>query len=418
MKSFTVELRVPNSEFRIQYSLILSPEFGIRSSVFDYKNPKFVGMKSAILLTVFLSLVMSLKAQQEYYLITGTYTSGKSKGIYVHRFNTLTGKAQEVSHIEVSNPSYLCTSPDGKFVYSIQENGKGEGGGEVSAFSFNAKNGQLKKINTQPTGGDHPCYVAIDHTGKWVAVANYSGGNLSIFPVNADGSLGAASDMKQHTGSGINKERQEKPHVHSTVVSPDNKKIFASDLGIDKIMSYDLDPATGKLSASSEPFVSTTPGGGPRHLTFDPKGKFAYLIEELSGHVVVYKWKNGKLKQVQRVSSLAPGQKEFAGSADIHVSPDGRYLYASNRADYNNIAIFRIDPKKGTLSLRGHQPTLGQGPRHFNFDPSGKFLLVGNQNSDAVVVFSYNSGTGALTDTGNRIDIGKPVCFAWAKKGD
>lgn len=381
----------------------------------DHKTifPYLVGMKSAILFIGFMSVIMSLKAQQEYYLISGTYTSGKSKGIYVHRFNTVTGKAQEVSYAEISNPSYLCTSPDGKFVYAVQENGNGEGGGQVAAFSFDKITGKLQHLNTQPTGGEHPCYVAIDQTGKWVAVANYSGGNLSVFPVNADGSLGVATDTKQHSGSGADKERQEKPHVHSTVVSPDNKKIFASDLGIDKIMGYDLDFATGKLTLSSQSSVDVTPGGGPRHLTFDPKGKFGYLIEELSGHITVYKWKSGKLKEIQRVSSLAPGQKEFAGSADIRVSPDGRYLYASNRANYNNIAIFRIDPKKGTLSLRGHQPTLGDGPRNFNFDPSGKFLLVANQNSDEIVVFSYNAGTGALTDTGNRITIGKPVCIGW-----
>lgn len=356
---------------------------------------------------------MTSNAQQEYYLITGTYTSGKSKGIYVHRFNSQTGKATEVSYIEASNPSYLVISPNQEYVYAVHENGDGEGGGQVSAYSFDAKNGQLKHLNTQSTGGEHPCYVAIDKKGEWVTVANYSGGNFSVFPIQSDGSLAPASDIRQHTGSGFDKERQEKPHVHSTVISPDNNKILVSDLGIDRIHIYNID-ANKKVSATAVASAEIIPGGGPRHLVFDPTGKFAYLIEELGGHVTAYKWKAGRLKQVQRVSSLAPGQRDFAGSADIRVSPDGRYLYASNRANYNNIAIYRIDAKKGTLSLRGHQSTLGEGPRHFNFDPSGRFVLVGNQNSDQVVVFRYNAATGELTDTGNRIDIGKPVSFAFA----
>jgi 6-phosphogluconolactonase len=367
------------------------------------------------LLTPLLLLTLTCHAQDEYYLLTGTYTGGKSKGIYVHSFNTKTGMSRELSVTEASNPSYIAASADGRFVYAVHEDGKESGGGKISAYSFDASTGKLSLINTQSTEGDHPCYVAVHPSGKMVVAGNYTGGNVAAFAVGSDGSLGKASSFP-HSGSSINKDRQEKPHVHCTVFTPDAKQLWVADLGIDKLVPYEVDPASQMLSPSLTEPIPVEPGSGPRHLTFDPVGKFAYLVEELSGTVVVYKWKKNGLKMLQRLSTLSPGQKNFAGSADIRVSPDGRYLYVSNRADYNNIAIFRIDPKKGTLSLRGHQPTGGKAPRHMQFDPTGKFLLVGNQNSDQVVLFAYNAATGALQDTGNRISIGKPVSFAWIKK--
>ena len=185
------------------------------------------------------------------------------------------------------------------------------------------------------------------------------------------------------------------------------------DLGIDKLMIYAFDENTGKLTAAKQAFAQSEPGAGPRHICFDPANKFAYLIEELSGTVVTYKYKNGKLKRKQRISTMPAGDTSIAGSADIHVSPDGKFLYASNRAEVNNIAIFSINQHNGKLSLVGHQSTLGKTPRNFNFDPSGNFLLVANQNSDNVVVFKIDKDTGLLTDTGNRIDVGKPVCLKW-----
>lgn len=367
------------------------------------------------LLTPLLLLSVIGHAQDEYYLLSGTYTGGKSKGIYVHAFNTKTGIARELSVTDASNPSYIAASRDGRFVYAVHEDGQESGGGKISAYSFDAMTGKLSLLNTQSTEGDHPCYVAVHPSGKLVVAGNYTGGNVSAFTVEPDGRLGRATSF-QHSGSSVNKERQEKPHVHCTLFTPDGRQLLVTDLGIDQIIPYDVNAEFNQLSPSRSDKISVDPGAGPRHLTFDPAGKFAYLVEELSGTVVVYKWKKGSLKKVQRLSTLAPGQKNFAGSADIRVSPDGRYLYVSNRADYNNIAIFRIDPKKGTLSLRGHQSTLGKAPRHMQFDPSGRFLLVGNQNSDQVVLFSYNPATGALQDTGNRIAIGKPVSFVWIKK--
>jgi len=371
-------------------------------------------MKYKIVLAAFIFLIFTTsKAQQQNYLVTGTYTSGKSEGIYVYQFNSADGTAKAISQVKISNPSFVAVSPNEQFVYSVEEDAAANGkGGEITAFSFNKKTGSLIFINRQLSGGDHPCYVSVDKTGKWVAAGNYSSGSLSIFPVEANGGLGTATTIK-HEGSGPNMARQASPHVHCTFFSADNRFLFVPDLGIDKLMIYAFDENTGKLTAAKQAFAQSEPGAGPRHICFDPANKFAYLIEELSGTVVTYKYKNGKLKRKQRISTMPAGDTSIAGSADIHVSPDGKFLYASNRAEINNIAIFSINQHNGKLSLVGHQSTLGKTPRNFNFDPSGNFLLVANQNSDNVVVFKIDKDTGLLTDTGNRIDVGKPVCLKW-----
>lgn len=374
-------------------------------------------MKHKFYLTALLSILgFATAAQEQYYLITGTYTGGLSEGIYVYRFNSGDGSFKEISHVKISNPSFVAVSPDEKFVYAVQEDAANNGkGGEITAFGFNKETGKLAYLNEQPSGGDHPCYVTVDKTGRWVVAGNYSSGSLSVLPVQPDGSLGVAASIIQHEGSGVNKQRQAKPHVHCTIFSADNRFLFVPDLGIDKVMIYAFDETTGKLEPAPQPYARSTDGAGPRHLSFHPSGKYAYLIEELSGTVVVFDQQNGTLKSKQRISSMPAGDTSFAGSADIHVSPDGKFLYVSNRADANTIAIFSIHKRTGKLSLVGHQSTLGKTPRNFNFDPSGKFLLVGNQNSDEIVIFKRDARTGLLTDTGNRIKTGKPVCLKWIR---
>jgi 6-phosphogluconolactonase len=372
-------------------------------------------MKASFLsLAILLASVFSFSYAQERYIITGTYTKGKSEGIYVLKFNESDGSLQEISSIKSSNPSFVAVSADQKFVYAVNENGKDDNGGELSAFSFDKSAGKLTLLNQQLTKGDHPCYVDLDKTGKWAFAGNYSSGTLSVFPIKEDGSLGEATTTIKHSGSGADKQRQEKPHVHCTIISPDNKFLFVPDLGIDKVMIYAFNAKTGKLTPAPQPFVKTKPGAGPRHLTFHPNGKFAYLIEELSGQVIAYSYKNGKLTQVQQTASTARGSKGFAGSADIHVSADGKFLYASNRGDYNNLAYYKINPASGKLSIVGFQSTLGTGPRNFTISPNGQYLIVGNQTSDEIVVFKRNQKTGGLTDEGKRLEIGSPICFKWA----
>lgn len=371
-------------------------------------------MRSGYFLLLLLSISLLSASQNQHYLITGTYTSGKSEGIYVHLFNSNDGSYKELSHVKISNPSFVAVAPDERFVYAVKEDAADNGrGGEIAAFSFDKITGSLSLLNQQPSGGDHPCYVSVDKTGRWVVAGNYSSGSLAVLPVLADGSLGVAGTVIQHEGSGANKQRQTRPHVHCTIFSDDNRFLFVADLGTNKVMIYSFDETTGKLTAAEQPFARSADGAGPRHISFHPSGKYAYLVEELSGTVQAFDYKNGALKNKQRISTMPLADSGFAGSADIHVSPDGKFLYASNRAGSNTIAIFRINKKNGMLSLLSHQSTLGTAPRNFNFDPTSNFLLVANQNSDEIVIFRRNKKNGLLTDTGNRISVGKPVCLKW-----
>ena len=228
------------------------------------------------LLTPLLLLSLTSHAQDEYYLLTGTYTGGKSKGIYVHTFNTKTGMTRELSVMDASNPSYIAASADGRFVYAVHEDGQEAGGGKISAYAFDASTGKLSLINTQSTEGDHPCYVTAHPSGKLVVAGNYTGGNVAAFTVGSDGSLGKASSF-QHMGSSINKERQEKPHVHCTVFAPDAKQLWVADLGIDKLVPYEANTESYQLSTSRTEAINLEPGSGPRHLTFDPAGKWSCL---------------------------------------------------------------------------------------------------------------------------------------------
>lgn len=348
-------------------------------------------------------------------MIVGTYDSPKSEGVYVYKFNSDDGSATAISHIKTTNPSFVTLSPDEKYVYAVSETAPQDGkGGNIAAFTFNKQAGQLTFINTQLSGGNNPCHIETDITGKWIFASNYTSGSLSVLPVNADGSLETATTI-QHTGSGKDPIRQKSPHVHGAIISRDNKQLFVTDLGIDKVVIYSFDAITGKLSPSKQqPFAQSLPGSGPRLLTFHPDNKYAYVINELSGTIDVYAYKNGMLKEKQHISSMVAGDNSFAGSGFIEVSPDGKFLYASNRAEVNNIAIYKLTKKGGKLILKDHQSALGKTPRNFSIDPSGNFLLCENQTSNEIVIFKRDKETGLLSDSGKRIAIGKPVCIKWA----
>jgi 6-phosphogluconolactonase len=371
-------------------------------------------MLKSIFLFLGLNLILSLslysQKAKDQFLIIGTYTSEKSEGVYVYRFNTETGENSFVSTAKTSNPSFVTVSPNKKFVYTVNEDDPGK----VTAFSFNRTNGQLIQLNQQPSHGRHPCYITTDRNGKWVIVGNYSSGTIAVYPTNKDGSLGSATDSVLHEGSSVNSERQEAAHVHATVLNKNNKTLYVPDLGMDMVMLYNLDSKTGKLKEFPTPSVATEPGAGPRHIDIHPNGKYAYLMEELTGGVSVYKIENdGYLSLLQNVSGLPRDFNGVVGSADIHVSPDGKFLYCSNRGESNTIGIFSINQSNGQLNWIDHQSTLGKTPRNFNFDPTGNFLLVANQNSDEIVIFKRDKQTGLLTDTGKRINISKPVCLKW-----
>ncbi len=359
-------------------------------------------------LTFFFAFSQNAKPVSEYYLFVGTYTAKTSEGIYVYKFNTKTGNLTYVSTAKgIKNPTFLTITQNQKFIYSVEEMDEG---GAVNAFRFDKNSGILTLLNTQSSGGAGPCYISVDQTGKWVVAGNYKGGSLSILPTKADGSLDSATQTIQHTGKSINPERQDMPHVHSVNIAPNNKDIFVPDLGTDKIFVYTLNDRTGLLSPGNPPFVSALPGSGPRHFTIHPNQKFAYVIQELNATITAFNYKNGTLEAFQTVETLP---KDFTGKkwcADIHISPDGKFLYGSNRG-HESLVIFKIDQKTGSLTYVGHQNVLGKTPRNFIIDPTGEFILVANQDSDNIVVFKRDKETGLLVATGKEVKVSMPVCL-------
>lgn len=365
-------------------------------------------MRLIILLSITLCSLSGFA--QKFHLFIGTYTEGTaSKGIYVYQFDAATGDASPVSTIATANPSYLALAPDGKFLYAANENGQGE----VSAFAFDKASGQLRFLNKQSSGGDGPCYISVDAGRKWAMVANYGGGSLAALPIHADGTLGALTQLIQHTGSGPDKDRQEKPHVHSVTFSPDQRYLISADLGLDDLSVYRFNAAAAARPLSVSPVSSlhASPGDGPRHISFYPGKPYVYGMMEMGGAVDFFRWTNGKLVARQRISSLPEDFKGDIGSADIHVAPKGKFLYASNRGDANSIAIFSIDTATGELTVKGFESTQGKTPRNFMIDPTGHWLLVANQRSDNIIIFSIDAKTGLLKNTGKQLSVPAPVCL-------
>jgi len=368
--------------------------------------------RSLFLFTVFAFPVMSTMAQN-YKLLIGTYTTGKSEGIYVYDFDVTSGGFKYRSKATgVENPSYLALSNDRKNVYAVNETGEGRGG--VTSLAYDHRSGKLEVLNKVNSMGDHPCYVEVDKNKRHVFVANYSGGNLAVFPVKADGSLGEAVQTIQHLGSGPVKDRQQKPHVHMTILSPDEHFLITNDLGTDQVTIYSYDSKASSPLKEVSTYASK-PGSGPRHLTFHPKKNYAYIINELSGDISAFNYHNGKLDLIQSTSPVE-GVKGKTDAADIRISPDGKFLYASYRGDLNELAIYAVEATSGKLNFVGKQKTMGTGPRNFAIDPSGKFLLVAHQKSDDIIIFSRNPETGLLTPHGNqKIEVGNPVCLVFAE---
>ncbi len=344
-------------------------------------------------------------------LFVGTYTkNSKSKGIYLYEMNRRTGALSYVNTCETVNPSYLAIHPIKKWLYAVSEVGgdNQKSKGVISAFKIDTIKKQLTFINSVSAQGNGPCYVSIDRTGKFAMLANYGSGNVAAFPINKDGSLKEASSTHQHLGKGQN-PRQEGPHAHMIIPGLSNY-IYSTDLGTDKIIQYTLDNQ-GKLILVKE--IMAKSGAGPRHLTFHSNQKWVYVINELNGTIEASNLNKstGDFTRFQTISTLPEGQSVFAGSADIHISPSGKYLYASNRAEVNNIAMYSINQNTGELKIIGHQTVFGKAPRNFVIDPTGTFLLVANQDSDNVITFRIDSATGKLIETGLRCEIPKPVCL-------
>lgn len=348
----------------------------------------------------------------------GTYTGGVSKGIYRLELDLATGTlTPEGEPAETVNPSFLALHPSGRYLYAVNETGTREDkGGAVSAFAVDAATGALTFLNKQPSGGAAPCHLWLDKEGHHLLVANYSSGSVAVLPIGADGRLGTATSVVESQGENPT-PRDPGTHAHSVHLDAAERFAFVADLGLDKVFVYRFDAGKGTLTPHTPPFAPVATGAGPRHFTFDRTQKRAYVIDELDSTVTAFDHDaaRGTLTEIQAVPTLPADWKEKNSTAEVLLSPDGRFLYGSNRG-HDSIAIFAVDASTGKLTPKGHQKTLGKTPRNFAIDPTGTFLLAANQGSDSVVVFRIDAKTGGLTAVGAPFTVPKPVCLRMVRK--
>lgn len=337
--------------------------------------------------------------------------SGK-KNIEAFRFDSSTGALTSAgTAAEIARPSFLALAPNRRFLYAISEGGN-PGDSSVSAFSIEPASGKLTLINSQPAGGGSgPCYVEVDPSGKNALIANYGSGSVAVFPLAASGALGAVSAFVQDSGSSVDPQRQEGPHAHCIVTDPAGRFAFVCDLGLDKVLIFDFDSSNGTLTAAKTPFVTVTPGAGPRHIAFHPNRRWAYVINEMASSITAFAYdaRRGKLREIQTESTLP---KNFTGhntDAEVAVHPSGKFVYGSNRGD-DSIAVFACDPSTGRLTFAQRAPTGGKTPRQFEIDPTGTWLLAANQDSDTVVVFRIDASSGQLQPVGAPVPSSNPQC--------
>jgi len=351
-------------------------------------------------------------------LLVGTQTADTSKGIYAYSFEATTGELRLlVLAAEADNPTFLALGPDGRTVVVANELNiyEGKSSGAVSSYRLDRASGRLSKINEVASRGGGTCHVAFDRTGRSAFAANYGGGSAASFSVGADGRLSPAISFFQYSGEGPNKDRQKGPHAHRVTVSPDNRFLLVNDLGLDVIHIYRLDAGTAKLTLSEPAVWRSSPGAGPRALRFHPKGRFAYCIAEMTSSVVVLRWeaKAGVLETLQEVAMRPPEFQGTTGGADIVIDREARFAYAADRFD-DIIVTFAISPENGRLTLLKRTPCGGKVPRHLTLDPSGRWLLVANQESDNIAVLGRDVRTGELTEIGNSFPLSRPQCLVFA----
>jgi 6-phosphogluconolactonase len=357
-------------------------------------------------------------AAKSYLVYVGTYTTKTaSKGVYAFRYDASSGKLTPIGvAAETQDPSWVAVHPNGKFLYAVNEAGKNS---MVSAFSLDPHSGKLTLLNQLPALGEDPCYLSFDRTGKYVFVANYTSGNVVVFPIGSDGKLGPATANVHDEGTlGPNKERQEGPHAHWIEASAGNRYAYVSDLGLDKVLIYKFDATTGNLAtpgAKQQDAFSAmlSPGSGPRHVAFSRSGNFMYVLNEVQSTVTVFA--NDARETYRAVQTISALPKDFSGrndAAEIAIHSSGKFLYSSNRG-HESIALFKINPGTGKLTGAGDFSVEGKEPRHFAIDPSGNYLLAEDQFSDKIVTFRIDRKTGALTPTGDSVEIPSPVSLAF-----
>ena len=351
------------------------------------------------------------------FLYIGTYTrkeghvDGKAKGIYIYQMNTQTGELSYYSETGgIANPSYLTIHPNGKHLYAVSETGDGESA-TVHSYKIYADTKKLKEINQVAAEGYAPCYISIEQMGKYALLANYTTGNVVMLPIAENGSLQKASDVAFHKDTQTRNIRPRSGHAHFIAPDHNNHYALAADLGMNQLYVYEMNLAEGKLSLKSAEGADT--GAGPRHLDFHPNLPYVYSLNELNGTIDIWSYdaELGKLQMLNTIGTYPANHAGAISSADVHIHPSGKFLYASNRANLNNIAAFEIDQKTGDLTLLGHTDTKGKTPRNFVISPDGRFLLAANQDSNTVVVFSIDEQTGELTATGEIEEVMSPVCL-------
>lgn len=356
------------------------------------------------------------------FVYIATYTEHGSRGIYVCEFDPLTGRlTRPVLAAETSQPSFLAVSSDRKFLYAVNElsHFNGEPAGAVSGFSIDSSTGNLTLLDQVSSRGPGPAHLVLDRAGHFVLVANYDGGSVAVFRLLPDGTIGDSTAFVRHKGSSVNPQRQQGPHAHAIAMSPDNRFAIVADLGLDQLFVYPFDASSGTLGLPR--IARTQPGVGPRHLVFDSSGKFVYVINELSSTITVYSYmlRDGAMAPLQTISTLPGGFAGLNTAAEVVLHPSGKFLYASNRGDDNSIAVFAVDPKKGTLTPIEYVPAEGKIPRNFAIDPSGQWLLAANQDSNTVITLRIDRDSGRLTRTGQSIEVKSPamVDFLTAEQG-
>lgn len=367
-------------------------------------------------------LAAAQNAPKHYVLYVGTYTSGESKGIYAYRYDAASGKLQPLGLAAATeNPSFLAVDAKNEHLYAVNETStyKGKSSGGVTAFSIDRKNAKLSQLDQVASQGADPCYISLDRSGKYLLVANYTGGTVAVLPVLADGRLGEASSVLPDEGPlGPNKERQEKPHAHWIQATARNRFVYVSDLGLDRVLIYKFDATKGTLSrgaptGAEKDFFSAklAPGTGPRHVAFSANGKFMYVLGEMDATVTVFANDDKETyRNIQKISSLPSNFSGENTAAEIAIHPNGKFLYTSNRGA-DSIAEFSIDQQSGKLTLIGQISTFGKEPRHFTIDPTGKRLLVANQNSNNIVEYAVHESTGKLSKIGDTVAVPTPVCL-------
>lgn len=347
-------------------------------------------------------------------IFVSAFKSGEEGAIHAYRFDTNTGRLTTLHRTsDVENPFFMAISPDGRFLFSIDaEEFGGQDNEFVAAYAIEGRDGKLTKLNRQSAGGTASCYLDVDHTGKSVVVANYASGSVTALPIQDDGLLSPAASFVQHRGKSIDPKRQQGPFAHSIVVSPDNRYALAADLGIDKVLTYRLSSGSAMLTSNAaHPFAALPPGSGPRHLTFHPNGKRVYVINELKNTVTYFDYSadNAKLTERQTISTLPENFSGTSHTADLKITPNGKFLYGTNRG-HDSIAIFRI-AADGLLSLVRIEPSLGNGPQNLLITPDGRWLMCANMPGNNLIVFAIDSATGGLTATGDPISMLMPSCI-------